>query len=59
MVTVSPRSIASSRSEKFREASVAVIVRIHQVYLIIRFRQLAYSYPDATRHLTISTLLLP
>jgi hypothetical protein len=37
IVTTSPRSIASRRSEKFREASVAVIVRMPPSYLIIRF----------------------
>jgi hypothetical protein len=36
IVTVSPRSIASRRSEKLRDASVAVIVRIRPCYLIIR-----------------------
>jgi hypothetical protein len=36
-VTVSPRSTASSRSEKCRDASVAVIVRTQEGYLIIRF----------------------
>jgi hypothetical protein len=35
MVTVSPCSMASSKSEKFRDASVAVIVRIPPPYLII------------------------
>jgi hypothetical protein len=34
IVTVSPRSIASSRSEKFREASVAVIVRMRRTYVL-------------------------
>src|SRR6266540_1421641 len=37
MVTLSPRSIASSRSENLREASVAVIVRTGPHYLIIRY----------------------
>ena len=37
MVIVSPRSTASSRSEKCRDASVAVMVFIRPFYLIIRF----------------------
>src|SRR6202044_2013813 len=36
IVTVSPRSTASSRSEKCRDASVAVTVRMQPEYLIIR-----------------------
>jgi hypothetical protein len=37
MVIVSPRSTASSRSEKCRDASVAVMVFMKPFYLIIRF----------------------
>jgi hypothetical protein len=37
MVIVSPRSTASSRSEKCRDASVAVMVFMRPFYLIIRF----------------------
>src|SRR5580692_1936188 len=37
MVIVSPRSTASRRSEKCRDASVAVMVFTFQLYLIIRF----------------------
>jgi hypothetical protein len=37
IVTVSPRSTASRRSEKCRDASVAVTVRMQEGYLIIRF----------------------
>src|SRR6202167_5357722 len=36
MVIVSPRSTASSRSEKCRDASVAVMIFIRSLYLIIR-----------------------
>ena len=36
-VIVSPRSTASSRSEKCRDASVAVMVFMRSFYLIIRF----------------------
>ena len=37
IVTVSPRSTASRRPEKCRDASVAVTVRLQEGYLIIRF----------------------
>src|SRR6266700_1315070 len=37
MVTLSPRSTASSRSEKCRDASVAVMLFMQTGYLIIRF----------------------
>jgi hypothetical protein len=37
MMIVSPRSTASSRSEKCRDASVAVMVFTSLLYLIIRF----------------------
>src|ERR1700693_4897798 len=37
MVTLSPRSTASSRSEKCRDASVAVMLFMKTGYLIIRF----------------------
>jgi hypothetical protein len=59
MVTVSPCSTASSRSEKCRDASVAVMTLVAAAYLIIRFlradgsrRQILASVP-ASRQLAL------
>jgi hypothetical protein len=49
MIIVSPRSTASRRSEKLRDASVAVMVFTSPVYLIIRFSGRGGSSPPRER----------
>src|SRR5579859_2728247 len=48
IVIVSPRSTASSRSEKCRDASVAVKVFMASVYLIIRFTGAVQTLPPGS-----------